>query len=77
MRVSKTIRVAASRSKALAMVARGEAILVLLVRVEGILGSQTQYVAFGVPSPSDRGQDARDTQGRDALATRPTSPSRP
>jgi hypothetical protein len=34
----------------------GEAILALLFRDEGIL-------------PSNRGQDARDTQGRDALAT--------
>jgi hypothetical protein len=50
-------RVAASRPKALPMVSRGEAILALLFRVEGIL-------------PSNRGQDARDTQGRDALATR-------
>jgi hypothetical protein len=49
--------VAASRPKALAMVARGEAILALLSCVEGIL-------------PSNRVQDARDTQGRDALATR-------
>jgi len=49
--------VAASRPKALAMVSRGEAILALLFRCEGIL-------------PSNRGQDARDTQGRDALATR-------
>jgi hypothetical protein len=36
--------------------ARGEAVPALLFRVEGIL-------------PSNRGQDARDTQGRDALAT--------
>ncbi|OHB63815.1 MAG: hypothetical protein A2Y77_01210 [Planctomycetes bacterium RBG_13_62_9] len=41
----------------MAMVSSGEAILALLFRVEGIL-------------PSNRGQDARDTQGRDALATR-------
>ena len=39
------------------MVLRGEAILALLLCVEGIL-------------PSNRGQDARDTQGRDALATK-------
>jgi len=39
------------------VVSRGEAILALLFCVEGIL-------------PSNHGQDARDTQGRDALATR-------
>ena len=39
------------------MVWCGEAILALLFRVEGLW-------------PSNRGQDARDTQGRDALATR-------
>ena len=36
--------------------ARGEVAPALLFRVEGIV-------------PSNRGQDARDTQGRDALAT--------
>ena len=39
------------------MVLCGEAILALLFRIEGLW-------------PSNRGQDARDTQGRDALATR-------
>ncbi len=51
---------------------------------EGILGSQTRTDCVWGPSPllfrneglwpSDRGQDARDTQGRDALATLETIP---
>jgi len=50
-------RVASSRPQALAMVWRGATILALLFCGEGL-------------RPSNRGQDARDTQGRDALATR-------
>jgi len=48
--------VAASRPLAVGMAFCGEGILPLLFRNEGLW-------------PSDRGQDARDTQGRDALAT--------
>jgi hypothetical protein len=43
--------------------------LALLFRVEGIVGSQARAIRVWGPWPSIRGQDARDTQGRDALAT--------
>jgi hypothetical protein len=43
---------------------RGEGILPLFLRVE----PDAQW-PFGPPPSSNRGQDARDTQGRDALAT--------
>ena len=47
----------------------GEGILPLLCCVEGVAGSQTRTGRVWGPWPSNRGQDARDTQGRDALAT--------
>ncbi len=48
---------------------RPEAILASLFHNEDA-GSETRFIAFGASLPlSNRGQDARDTQGQDALAT--------
>jgi hypothetical protein len=49
--------------------ARGEGILPLRLRIEGVGTPNAKNRVWEPFPPSNRGQDARDTQGRDGLAT--------